>query len=409
MDRTLVVLGTLLLACGPGSRGGPGSGDGDGDGGSGEASELVIEMRPVRERTWTGLLVGDATQLRGEELVAFAWADGYPASMDIAIEETWTACGRLIGAFAIDSVASLDDGLAVMQSGPAAFRVAPTREGDFTATLRGTFVAAADNTACVDGEVPFELTVSVSVRRPVGVALDPAYSCAESDRIRMESDAHLDPELHVQLVDAAGETFVPDNAESTHPATLTLRTTSDASLQLHDPEIGLDALVVSGAPGPVQVFAFDALQDTIDHVAPEEIEVGDVHFALLGFAGSPTPLHSGEVYGETGWARTSRSIGVAVSGLFVDGQPVCTLPREDGFTLTSSTPERCVTFASIGHGNGPYGGGPFDPPLPVSADVIASGACTLRLEGPDYGLTEDLAVEIQNAESLIDLGTEGRG
>jgi hypothetical protein len=236
-----------------------------------------------------------------------------------------------------------------------------------------------------------------------------AFSCAESDRVRMESDAHLDPELSVQLVDAAGETFAPDNAGYRHPATLTLRTGADASLHLHDPELGLAALVVSGAAGPVQLFAFDALQDTIDHVAPEDIEVGDVHFALLALAGTPTPLHSGEVYGDNGWARTSRSIGVAVSGLFVDGQPVCTLPREGGFTLASSTPQHCVTYEAIGHGNGPYGGGPFDPPLPVSADVIASGACTLRLEGPDYGLAEDLAVEILNAESLIDLGSEGRG
>jgi hypothetical protein len=409
MDRTLVVLGSLLLACGSGSRGGPGGGDGEGDGGSVAASELVIEMRPVSERAWTGLLMGDSTQVSGEEIFDFAWAEGYPASMEIAIGDTWTPCGMLMGTFAIESVESLDDGLAVMQSAPAAFRIAPTGEGDFTAIVRGTFSTAEGNTSCVEGEVPFELTVRVPVRRPVGVVLDPAYSCAEADRIRMESDAHLDPELFVQLVDAAGETFVPENAESTHPATLTLRTISDASLELHDPELGLDALVVSGAPGPVRVFAFDALQDTIDHVAPEDIEVGDIHFALLGVAGTSTPLQSGEVYGDTGWSRTSRSIGIAVSGLFVDGQPVCTLPREGGFTLASSTPQRCVTYEAIGHGNGPYGGGPFDPTLPLSADVIASGACTLRLEGPDYGLAEDLGVEILNAESLIDLGSDGRG
>ena len=74
------------------------------------------------------------------------------------------------------------------------------------------------------------------------------------------------------------------------------------------------------------------------------------------------------------------------------------------------TPQTCITYAELGHGVGPYGESFGDPPVPVSAEVVASGTCTLQLDAPEYaggdGFSTALSVEILNAEQLAHL--EGR-
>ena len=79
-------------------------------------------------------------------------------------------------------------------------------------------------------------------------------------------------------------------------------------------------------------------------------------------------------------------------------------------TNASSTPQNCVGIEAPGHGVGPYGESISDPLLPLSGEVLASGACTLELRGPDYsggtGFSSVLAVEILNADSLAHF--EGR-
>jgi len=394
MTRVLgLVAMVVMLGCGA-------------DGGDDAGSELRIEMRPVQAIGWAGVFEADGDQrLRSRDVVALAWGGDYPGALEIAIDEAWATCGALDGTITLDSVVSQHESLDVVLTGANAFRLAPAGEGDFEVVVRGTFVADSVDDSCVGAEAELELVVSVPVRRPVGVQIERPDACDASDRLRVESDAHLAPGLFVQLVDAAGATFRPRNAALTHPATLVLTAeTDDTRLSLHTPDEGLAALVVSGAAGPVSVFAFDAEQEIVEHVAPAAIHVVGVQFELLGFGGGPTPLASGQVYGDGGWSRTSASIGVASSGLEVGGRQICTLPRTDGFVLASSTPQTCVAVPELGHGDGPYGAAIFDPAVTVSADVIASGTCTLRLDAPDYsggeGFSTELSVEIRNAEQL---------
>jgi hypothetical protein len=385
-----------------------GCGSSGGEDLGGDRSELRIDMRPVDAMRWYALFeVEDPQRLRSADSFPLAWGDDYPRTLDVTLDEAWSPCGSLDGTFTLDSVVTQDDGLDVVVTAADAFRLAPALEGDFSAVVRGTF-AADSGEECVGAGADVELTLTVSVRRPVGIAIDPPQTCDESDRFRVESDAHLAPSAYVHLVDAEGAVFDPRNAAATHPATLTLEADEDTALALHTPDEGFAALVVSGAPGPISVSAFDEEQAILDHVAPAAITVVGAQFQLLGFGGGPTLLSSGQVYGEQGWSRTSASIGVATAGLEVDGEQICTLPRAEGFVLASSTPQTCTAYAELGHGDGPFGAP--NAVVPVSGEVIASGICTLRLDGPEYsggaGFSTELSVEIQNADSLFHI--EGR-
>jgi hypothetical protein len=385
---------------------------GCGSGGGGDASNrLRIEMRPVTAIAWSGVFEADPELgVRASEVVTFAWGGDYPRALEISMDEEWATCGSLDGTFTLDEVESQDEALEVELTGPASFRLAPTAEGEFDAIVRGTFVANPDVASCAGASVPIELHVSVPVRRPVGVLIAPPSECSESVAFRVETGGRLAPDLYLQLVDADGTAFQPRNAVSTHPATLDVVTGEDAELSLHTPDDGFAALVVAGEPGPVSVVAFDEEQQVIEHVAPADIDVVGVRFSLLGFAGNPTPLESGGTYGESGWARTTSSIGISSSGLTVDGERICTMPRADGFVLESSTPQTCTTYAELGHGVGPLGESVFDLAVPLSAEVMASGTCVLQLDGPDYsggdGFSAELSVDIMNAESLAH--TDGR-
>jgi hypothetical protein len=378
-----------------------GCGSGGGGGGGDEPSRLRIEMRPLDAGVWTGVFEADAAQvLRATQVVDLAWGGAYPRTLEITIEQGYATCGSLVGTVTLDEVESQHEALAVELTGPASFRLAPTAEGDFEAIVRGTFVADPGATSCVGEQAPIELHVSVPVRRPVGVQIQPPSVCDEVADFRVESEAHLAPGLYVQLVDDEGTAFSPRNAAATHPATLELVAEADTELSLHTPDDGLAALVVSGATGPVSVLAFEEEQRVIDHVDAAAIDVVGAEFFLLGHGGGGTQLDSGETYGETGWARTSASIAITASGMEVDGDPICTMPRADAFVLESSTRETCIAYDALGHGDGAYG----DLVVQRSADVMASGTCVLQLEGPEYsggaGFSTTLSVEILNAEGL---------
>lgn len=383
---------SLLLACGA-------------DVGTPDASELRIAMRPVDAITYHGVFEpGASSSLRATQSIAFALHEDYPAALEVTLGEQYATCGALDGTFTIDGITSQDADLGVTTTGPSRFRIAPVREGDFEAVVSGRFVADAGAESCVGSEASFEVIVAVPVRRPVGVRVVPPSSCADSSRLRMETDAHLDQTLRALLVDEGGEGFQPRNAADTHPATLTLTTGDETRLALHTPDEGLAALVVSGAEDTITIAAFDAAHATIEHVAPQSIDVVGVAFGLLGFGGGSTPLANGEVYGEQGWSRTSASIGVTSSGLEVDGEQICTLPRPGAVVLASTTPQVCVAYAALGHGDGLIGASIFDPAIEVSAEMIASGVCTLELDAPEYsdgdGFSAVFSVEILNAESL---------
>ncbi len=399
MTRAFVLSAAMVVL-------GCGAGGGEGD----EPSRLRIEMRPVSAIASTGVFELDDDQvLRATDVVAFAWGGDYPDALEIAFDGAYATCGPLVGTFTLDEVESMHEALDVEATGAASFRLAPTAEGDFAAIVRGTFVADPDVESC-GTQVPVELQLTVPVRRPVGVQIDAPALCGEADAFRVETDGRLASGLFQQLVDADGIAFRPRNAADTHPATLELVADVGTELSLHTPDEGLGALVVSGAPGAVSVLAFGDEQRSIEHVAPADIDVVGVAFALQGNAGGPTPLESGQTYGEGGWARTTASIGIVSYGMEVDGEQICTLPRVQSFALESSTPQTCVAVEALGHGIGPYGESLFDPLLPLSGEVVASGACTLELSAPSYsdgaGFSAELDVEIMNAESLAHF--EGR-
>lgn len=370
-----------------------------------DGTELRIDMRPVDAIAYHGVFEPDAGgTLRATHAIAFALHDDYPDALEVTIGDQYATCGALAGTFTIDAIASQDADLGITTTGTSSFRIAPVREGDFEAVVSGRFVAADGAASCVGDDASFEVKVAVPVRRPVGVRVVPPFSCADSSRVRVETDAQIDEGLRVELVDDAGESFRPHNAASTHPATLTLTTGADTQMELHTPGEGLAALVVSGAEDAITISAFDAAHDVIEHVAPQSIDVVGVGFGLLGFGGGSTLLVDGGVYGELGWSRTSASIGVTSSGLEVDGEQICTLPRAEAFSITSETPEVCVAHAELGHGDGLIGEGLFDPAIAISAEVVASGVCVLEVEAEGYGFVEAVEVEILNAEGLFRAG-----
>jgi hypothetical protein len=382
-------------------------GCGSGGGSDDESSRLRIEMRPVSAIAAYGVFAAIPGQgVRATQVVTFAWGDDYPSALDVTFDDAWATCGHLVGTFTLDEITSRHDALDVELTGPTSFRLAPTAEGDFEAIARATFVADPELGSCVGEQAELELHLSVPVRRPVGVQIHPPDACDGVDAFRVESDAHFAPGLYVQLVDDEGTAFSPHNAESTHPATLDLVAEADTELALHTPDDGLAALVVSGATGPVSVLAFEEEQHVIDHVDSAAIDVVGAEFSLLGHGGGGTQLVSGETYGAQGWARTSASIAITASGMEVDGDPICTMPRAEAFVLESSTEQTCIAYDALGHGDGAYG----DLLVPLSADVMASGECVLQLEGPEYsggaGFSTTLSVEILNAEGLY--RTEGR-
>lgn len=384
---------TVVLGCGSG-----------GGGGDDDDNRLRIEMRPVSAIAWSGVFeADDAPVVRASDVVTFAWGGDYPRALEVTVGPAYATCGPLSGTLTLDEIDSQDDALEVELTGAASFRLAPSGEGDFEAIVRGSFVADPITGSCVGDEAPIELHVSVPVRRPTAIRIDPPDAC-DGASFRVESEAPLAPGLFVRLVDADGGEFSPRNATATHPIALELVADADTELALRAPDDGLAALVVSGAPGPVSVRALDEEQHVVELVARADIDVIDVRFSLLGNAGGPTPLESGQTYGENGWARTTSSIGIASSGMTVDGAQICTAPSGAGFVLESDTPANCIVFDALGHGVGPYGEQVFDLAVPLSADVMASGTCVLQLDGPEYdggaGFSAELDVEILNAESL---------
>jgi len=278
-----------------------------------EPTRLRIDMQPVDAMEWAGTFMPEGSHgLRSKSVVAFAWGDGYPAAIEVELpDDPYTACGPLFGTFKVERVMA-QDGLDVTITGPSTFRLAPTGEGDFDVVVYGTFVATSPDESCAGAKAEVEVHARVPVRRPVGIAIDRPGVCKASDRFRVETNAHLAGGTLVYLVDAAGEQFLPSNAAERHPATITLLAAPDTQLSLHTPDQGLAALVVSGAPGPISVQAFGGEHEIIEHVEPAKIDVVGVELMLLGMAGTPTRLVSGQVYPEKGkgWGRTSSSIGV---------------------------------------------------------------------------------------------------
>jgi hypothetical protein len=126
----------------------------------------------------------------------------------------------------------------------------------------------------------------------------------------------------------------------------------------------------------------------------------NVQFALLAYKTAPEPLASGQTFTAAGAYTTS--IG-ALASLSVGDDTVCSSHPPGTFALEALPSSSCVVYPGIGYGT--YPNEPPGTPIEVSADLMASGLCELRLTAPDLnagqGLSTDFAVTVLNVEGLL--------
>jgi hypothetical protein len=374
--------------------------------------ELRIELEPIHSTSLMPIVPPDDFQdhIRFEGPLGFALGAEYPQALEIDLADPFMQCALPV-TYAIDAVSAAPE-VQVSAIGERRIRIAPVAEGDFDVVVTGhatydpSHGCAPDGS---DGDSDFEITVRVIARSAAAVTITPPDACAASPVPYLESGARMSTQwfaARVGLVDAAGETFFPANASDDRPISLTVRGRPATKLGLHDEADGLAALVAKGEPGPIDVESALGHAFRFELIEPGRVDSMEVRFDLLGFGGGGIQgLVSGTTYGP--FARTSSSLDVAVVGLFVDGDPVCTAPALLSFELTTRSPETCPVFASPGHGD--HGGGEQ---AGVSADVVADGTCALALSAPRFadggGLGAELSVNIVGAKSLIGPSPDGR-
>jgi hypothetical protein len=140
----------------------------------------------------------------------------------------------------------------------------------------------------------------------------------------------------------------------------------------------------------------------IEVVAPSRITEMSIRFDLAGYGGGGiVDLQSGEVYGETGFGRTSNLLAPTTTDLLgVDGDAVCVYPHPSWFVLETVTPDTCSVSAEE-IDNPEFTGAP----LGSAARVIADGLCELTLSAPLFnggaGLGAQLAATFQNTDQLF--------
>lgn len=419
VPRTLPsALFLLLAACGGGlDDDSPGEGDSDGSSDTGDAGEqptpllhgeLVIDLQPVEVAPLGAYFTETGGSLRAEAGIDLGFGDGYPRTLELRLDEAWGMCSPLVGDLRLDTIASSDPTLGVELRDTRGFAVSATTEGVYAVTVIGTFTPSQP-VGCAEGigvGVPLSLEIAATVRvaRPAGAGLHMPRTCQDASVARVESGALL-PDygvdaLTIAVLAADGTALHLDNATGHRPITVTVQADEDTGLRLFDAPRGLAALQATGSDDTLVVEALGAEIGRFELVDEGRIDALDVGFELLGMAAGSTLLQSGGTYGDDGWARTSSSLGMYLTAQLVDGDPLCTIPRDDAFVLNSSTPAHCVAMDAPGHG---LSYGPIQ--LPVSAEVVASGTCALHLSAPGYaagaGWAVDFAAEIRNAEGLI--------
>lgn len=337
--------------------------------------------------------------------ITLALGEDYSDALTVSFGELWYLdCGRLIGSLVMENASADGPELAVdVVDGLLALQF--FEEGEARITAQGS-LSLEDVIGCAESYAPFEivdvaLTLSVRVRRPAGVVFEVPSMCRDADRPHVESGARWSS-FKAYVVDADGDAFNPANAETGSQVALTAKG-DDVTFEL--PEPALDALIVRGLAGAVQLESDFGDTLAVELVGPGAIDAMEVSFHLVGAGGGGRRLVDGGTYGENRFGRTSNVIAPNVTAMYVGSVPLCTGPRPEAFTLASRTPETCRVWAPA-----PAGDLRTDDVGPLyvgSAGLVqAAGNCRLRVEAPAFddcrGLAQDLSVTLLTTDGLSD-------
>jgi len=383
--------------------------------------ELVLPMRPrtamLESLPYTSAEDGrQPSETGGPGLLvakelSFALAEGYPATLEIRMTGVYDLlCGQISGRVVFET-GSMSTTASAEVRGEDSVAVTAHQEGDATLDIQGRMlVDEAGLGPCAqdpyyDGASEIALTwrLEVAVRALAGVRVSLPSRCKNSAVHYVESDAAFPPdELLARPTDSTGDSFSPHNADPDYPIDLVVTADPGTSLWLASDEEGLSALRASGPEGPIRIVAPVGEPTELMLVPAERIETLTLGFSLAGAAGHEIRLTSGETYGATGFSRTSNAVVPTVHDQRIGDSSLCTLPRPEGFVLTSATPTTCPAPATFNQGLAVV----LDH-LGIGAEVIASGVCSLTLAAPwlagGQGSISEISVTFLNAEELFDV------
>lgn len=370
------------------------------------AGPLVIPMAPrTHEDVHIIAKHDEAGALTAKHAVWLALGGVYPTEFTAKAAGLYLpGCWDVEGELRFDAVAVTGDAIAEVRiSDESSVVFEPTSEGDANVMVTGVFRFVADCGEVTAGtELPLNLLLTLRTREIVGVDFRVPNECKDQESLLVEARAPLH-QLVLYPRDRDGEAFYPGNAQDNRPIDIRVSSAaSDVTFALDPERPGVAGLVVN-AP---TAAAFEVASDFDDALAmtvvPASAVTGmDIAFPILGMGGGGVTLEYGKTYGETGWARTSDTIGPTAGKLYVDGVALCTRPRPESFQLASATPERC--YVEYHDGGGDYY---TWTPVGKSARVIEAGLCELTVTAPAFangeGLTAAMSATILNIDSMIE-------
>jgi len=355
---------------------------------------------------------GPATLLATRQ-IELAWGENYPTSLAVNFtgltHRLIVPCYPIRGAVELTSVEGSGVASATLVE-PNSLTIEARGEGVTTFLLRGHYTAPEGGEAQNCGEffpsgenMLLEITLMVTVRRPVSVELEPR-DCPN----RLIGGSTLQKIMPtIRLFDADGDGFTPQNASPTSPIELIV--TAPNGAELISDEEGAGSIRLGLAAGQLRIEGFGEELMEFEVLAPSRITSLDVRFDIPGVAAGPFPLTSGERYGQEGWGRKGRQIApVLPDGLVVDGEKLCATPAPAWFELVSLTPDICEIIDPVVFQERDALGGRYlyyDDLVGHAAYPLIDGTCELRLDAPllngGEGITHSLTVTLDNVEQLF--------
>jgi hypothetical protein len=366
---------------------------------------LIIPMEPLL--SYDAFLVGHAEGegIMVKEPLSLALGGAYPQRFELRAEVLYLpGCWGAAGQFHFSAAQPSQPDVAtvtVVDDRTVAFE--PLAEGDTQVVVTGTFsLEEPCGEAFPAGEIPLEIRVSTVVRRIVDVGFSWPTPCRDQSQVVVQSGAPLQG-FGVRPLDSAGADVYPRNASQQQPVEITVTAAAGVSLALDPLRPGIAGLVAMGPRSQVQLAASPSGVMDLTLVPSSAITSMELAFPILGMGGGGLTLESGETYGETGWARTSDTVGPTVSALFVDGVSLCSQPLEASFVLETTTPSHCEVQPHNGQAD--YYGGV---PVGSSARLLEDGLCALTVTAPAFaggaGLSTSLSATILNVQGMIPAG-----
>lgn len=379
---------------------------------------LVIPVSPVSEGPiYMGLVsvedAGGRKTLKGESSVVLAFGDEYPKAYTAPLFAGYDIrCSVLEGTFEITGIDAHDTASVSSAVQDNAVSLEVSAEGETVLRVRGTYTPPTEGNeaTCLTERYgaaqgyDFEWSVTVYVWEPVDVKFTVPFTCNKEATFYAVAGTQLNLNLVsyvVSLVNAAGDTFSPHNADPTRPITITVTGPEGSTLALKPPSGGFESLVFPAEVGALSVSAAvgEPLQYTV--IEPGEVTDAEIVFVLPGYGGGGiSPLVSGETY--EGFARTGNRVVPTIGLLKRDGVAVCTRSNPAWFELTGLTPDTCPL--DVPGSIEQLGFEIYSETVGQSAHVIADGVCSVALSAPildgGQGIFWDLSVTLIRTESM---------